>query len=237
MSPKRSCFIFILIISLFLTCLSAQAEDIRTIHAKSGEVVELADHTTSNTNVTINVSRTTTIPAANGRYGTNINGIYVPPGSSLSLKAWPVVTLNVNGVVGGTSFSSVKIGNVSGDVGTLIMDDIPDGDYDIAIYGESTALLVSLEVTASQVVTSGPDGYYKANASSKGLPPGLYTVTANGVHIADVYLTAASPTQYPSGSSTSTSSSIDWIPIALIAVVVIILGIVAIDFMFRRRKK
>jgi hypothetical protein len=196
MCPIRPCLVLVLIVSLLLTCVSALAEDVRTINAKSGDVIELKEHTTPYTNVTVSVSSTMTAPVIGGRYGSSINNIFIPNASQMSLTASPVISLYVNGIVTDTTFSNIKAGNVSGDTGTLILSDIPEGDYDISIYGESKGSIVTLTVAASQNTTSDASGLYSVNASSRGLPAGTYTVTANGVHIADVYLTARSAPSY-----------------------------------------
>jgi hypothetical protein len=154
-----------------------------------------------------------------------------------------VTSLKANGIVHDTTFSSVKEGVVTDDVGTLSFTDIPDGDYDITIYGTSSAVEVSMVVIASQNVTTDVYGNYTANASSKGLPSGTYNVTANGVHIADVYLEQrGKPSVAPGGSISpggrqgSDLITLDSVTGILLIVAVAIFALVIIDI-YRRRKK
>jgi hypothetical protein len=161
------------ILTILTMTVDTNAEDVQAIHAYCGDTVELTGHAMPNTSVTIGVSMEISIPVSGGRYGSSITGIYVPKDSVIGLKAWPVTSLKANGIVHDTTFSSVKEGVVTDDVGALSFTDIPDGDYDITIYGTSSADEVSLIVIASQNVTTDVYGNYTANASSKGLIPAL----------------------------------------------------------------
>jgi hypothetical protein len=243
-SLKKLAFPFVacVLAMLLLSCHAASAEGVRTIHAYAGDNVELTDSTTPDMNVTVSVSSTITVPAGDGRYSSRIEGLYIPPGSRLSLKASPVASLNVNGLIHASTFSSVRTGDISGDVGILLLTDVPDGEYDITIYGESTAPEVTLTVTASQNTVSGPDGAYTVNASSKGLPPGFYSVTANGVHIADVYIekgkqTIPVPSGYVAPSSGPSPSGMELAIYAVLAIAVCAILLVIADVLFRKRKK
>jgi hypothetical protein len=241
-----ACLLAILVLSHLqpgLLSTGAHAEEVRVIHAYCGETVELTDHAAPNTSVTVSVSRTITVPVAVGRFSSSLDGIYVPKGSVMSLKAWPVTMLKANGIVHGSTFSSIREGDITGDVGTISLTGIPDGDYDITIYGTSIADEVSLTVMASQNITTDASGNYRANASSKGLSPGVYNITANGIHIADVYLEQGNrPIMIPSGSLSSTTGSGSglfglWSVTDIFLIIsIIIFALVAFDA-FRRHKK
>jgi hypothetical protein len=154
------------------------------------------------------------------------------------LKALPVTVLKVNGIVHDSSFSSVYEGKISDDVGTILLDDIPDGDYDVTIYGNSPAPEVLLTIVASQNITCDGFGIYEATASSKGLPVGVYTVTANGAHVADIYLEQkVIPTKTPSSGSSSNLLESDWLPGVLVAAIVLIFMLIAVDMLYRNRNK
>jgi hypothetical protein len=175
---------------------------------------------------------------SDGRFSSSLEGILVPKGSILSLNASPVTALKVNGIVHDSTFSSIREGNISGEVGALLLTDIPDGDYDITIYGTSSARKVVLTIVASQNFMSDASGHYMANASSKGLPPGVYNVTANGEHIADIYLEQRKiPTKTPSSGSSSNLLESDWLTGALLAATVLIFALIAFDIIIRKRKK
>jgi hypothetical protein len=149
-----------------------------------------------------------------------------------------VTALKVNGIVHESTFSSVREGEISGDTGTLLLNDIAEGDYDITIYGTSPASEISLTIVAAQNFTSDASGNYTASASSKGLPPGIYNITANGAHIADIYLEQRNiPTKSPSSGSSSNPLENQWLIGALIIITVAALAFVAFDAFFRKRKK
>jgi hypothetical protein len=115
---------------------------------------------------------------------------------------------------------------------------IPEGGYDISIYGESSASIISLSVMASQNTMSDEAGLYSVNASSRGLPHGTYWVTANGVHIADVYLTARSPPSYVWTSIAAGQGSwTELLPYVLLVITILVLAFIAVDIIRRKRKK
>jgi hypothetical protein len=241
MTLKTNC-ILVSIVGIFfiLTILagSANAEDVKTIHAYSGDPVEFTGQGQPYTNVTISVMRTITVPVSDGRFSKSIEGLLVPKGSILSLKASPVTVLKVNGVVHDSTFSSLYEGRISGDIGTILLDDIPDGDYDVTIFGNSHETEVSLTIVASQNITCDGFGLFEANASSKGLPVGVYTVTANGVHIADIYLEQKIiPTKTPSSDSFSNLLESDWLPGVIVAAIVLLFALIAVDMLYRNFNK
>jgi hypothetical protein len=231
---------YIVCIFVILTIFTgvSYAEEVKAIHAFSGDPVVLNGQGAPYTNVTVSIMRTITVPVSNGRFSRSIDGILVPKGSILSLNASPVTVLKVNGVIHDSTFSSLSECNISGDIGTLLLDDIPDGDYDVTIYGNSPATQVSLTIVASQNITCDGFGLYEAMASSKGLPVGIYTVTANGMHIADIYLEQkVIPAKTPSLSSSSNLLESDWLPGTLVAVIVLIFSLIVVDMLYRNRNK
>jgi hypothetical protein len=65
-------------------------------------------------------------------------------------------------------------------VATLSLGDVLPGNYDIKIFGDAVngASTVDLHVTASMKTKADSNGNFKAKIGTKGLPPGIYTLTA-----------------------------------------------------------
>src|SRR5271157_3934543 len=181
--------VFSISMSSGIFSIDTNAQSVQIIAANPGDSITLTGHTTPNINVRLSVSGSISLPVNNGIYGQTLNGVYIPgSGSSFSIRVSPVTTLKVSGTLQGMPFTITKDGSVSGGTGSLSISGIPEGTYDITILGKTSSGSVSATVTASQSVTSNSNGDYSISENTNGLPATVYGVTANGQHIADVYL-------------------------------------------------
>src|SRR5271157_2743027 len=198
--------VFSISMSSGIFSIETNAQSVQIIAANPGDSITLSGHTSPNINVRLSVSGSITLAVSNSRYAQTLKGVYIPGGgSSFSLRVSPVTTLSVSGTLRGTPITIVKDGTISGDTGSLSISGIPEGTYDITILGKTSGSSVSATVTASQTVTSNSNGDYSISENTNGLPPTVYSVTANGQHIADVYLgVPPPPTPTPTVTITAT---------------------------------
>lgn len=185
--------------------LISNAQQIETIVPQNGYAT-FTGQVGPNAPVTLKCSINKETGVNNRYYSYGINGVFIPGGSTLSVTASPVETLKVSGGMFGLSI--VKDGSVSGNTGTFSMGGIPEGTYDVTVYGISNGSKVSLYFEATYKATADSTGHYTMTVRTSGLPSGVYKVTANGVHVANAYLGVAppaTPTPTPTPAPTATN--------------------------------
>ena len=136
--------------------------------------------------------------------------VSVPGGSRFSITAFPVDTLAISGSPTWAGILSYSIqGNVKNRVGSASMSNIPEGTYNIDVYGVSNgSKSITMTVIATQSIRVGSDGTFTVSISTAGLPATVYTVKQNGAEVAKIYLgvqpPAMTPTPQPSPTATPT---------------------------------
>ena len=113
-----------------------------------------------------------------GKYKYDLKDIEIPS----KPNRFTVTTKNVKNLRVGVKILIwiTKSFPASGGVATLSLGDVPPGNYDIKIFGDAVngASTVDLHVTASMKTKADSNGNFKAKIGTKGLPPGIYTISA-----------------------------------------------------------
>ncbi len=192
---------------------AAQAQQI--ISGSPGDTITYHGEGPVNSDVTLEVSSSTSIGVSGGSYSSSLNGINIPSGSNrFSISVSPVQTMHIAGGPSWLGSVASVDGSVSGTTGSYSISNVPAGSYNIRVYGTPAngASSVTMTVTASAPQHVGADGHYTASISTAGLPPGVYTVRQNGQEVAIVYLgvpapATPTPTAAPVANATANPSA------------------------------
>jgi hypothetical protein len=134
--------------------------------------------TIANQEITIASSFKDIIQVSAGKYKYDLKDIEIPS----KPNSFTVTTKNVKNLRVGVKILIwiTKSFPASGGVATLSLGDVPPGNYAIKIFGDAAngASTVDLHVTASLKTKADSNGNFKAKIGTKGLPPGIYTITA-----------------------------------------------------------
>jgi hypothetical protein len=174
--------ILILILSLlFSTTANASIIELETIpkNPEPGDEITISGVATPNQEITIASSFKDIIHVSAGKYRYDLKDIEVPS----KPNSFTVTTKNVKNLKVGVKILSLWVPitkTASRGVATLSLGDVPPGNYDVKIFGDAAneASTVDLHVTASLKTKADSKGNFKAKIGTKGLPPGVYTLTA-----------------------------------------------------------
>ena len=203
-----------LIVAISLAVFSGAAQAQQILSGSPGDTITYNGEGPANSDVTLEVSSSTTIGVSGGSYSSSLDGINIPSGSnSFSIRVSPVQTMHIAGGPSWLGSVASVDGSVSGTTGSYSISNVPAGRYNIRVYGTPAgdASSVTMTVTASAPQHVGADGHYVASISTAGLPPGVYTVRQNGQEVAKVYLgvpapTTPTPTAIPSPTANATAN-------------------------------
>lgn len=146
-----------------------------------GDTVVISGNATPGEKVTISSSFEKTVAVESGKYVYRLYGIYIPPGEN----TFSVTAVNVKNL-----YVSVKIviwftkgSDAVNDIAVVSQGNVPEGTYDIKIYGDAAdgATSVDLDIVASKPVTANSNGSFELSVNTNGIPQGLFTVTAGSV--------------------------------------------------------
>jgi hypothetical protein len=184
-------------ISVPITSTSAELTELQVSPevVVQGEKLVISGLASPQEEVWLNSSFELVIPAVEGNYSREFNGLYFPTGN----KSFSVTVRNITNIrvelypVFGTRFEYPLDGplNATGGIATISIS-FPvtiegttiniAGEKDVLVYGEAlgAATSVKLEFNMSICVTADSDGYFELNLSTKGVPVGEYVLSADG---------------------------------------------------------
>ncbi len=175
------CIIILILVLLFSTLASAAILELETIpkNPEPGDEITISGVASPNQEITITSSFKDTIQVSAGKYRYDLKDIEIPT----KPNSFTVTAKNVKNLRVGVKILLIWITKsipASGGVATISRGDVPPGNYDIKIFGDAVngASTVDLHVTASMKTKADSKGNFKAKIGTKGLPPGIYTITA-----------------------------------------------------------
>lgn len=199
-----------LILAAFMAVIASSAQAQQILSGSPGDIITYNGEGPANSDVTLEVSASTTIGVSGGSYSSSLNGVSIPSGSnSFRILVSPVQTMYISGGPSWLGAAMTREGSVSGTTGSYSINNVPAGTYNIRVYGTpaSGTSSVTMTVTASGPQHVGPDGRYTASISTSGLPAAVYTVRQSGQEVARVYLgVPAPPTPTPTPTAAATTN-------------------------------
>ena len=174
------CITILIFAFLFSTLASASIIELETIpkNPEPGDEITISGVASPNQEITITSSFKDIIPVSAEKYRYDLKDIEIPS----KPNSFTVTTKNVKNLRVGVKILIwiTKSFPASGGVATLSLGDVLPGNYDVKIFGDAVngASTVDLHVTASLKTKTDSNGNFKAKIGTKGLPPGVYTITA-----------------------------------------------------------
>ena len=174
------CITILIFAFLFSTLASASIIELETIpkNPEPGDEITISGVASPNQEITITSSFKDIIPVSAEKYRYDLKDIEIPS----KPNSFTVTTKNVKNLRVGVKILIwiTKSFPASGGVATISHSDVLPGNYDIKIFGDAVngASTVDLHVTASLKTKADSNGNFKAKIGTKGLPPGIYTLTA-----------------------------------------------------------
>ena len=176
------CITILILIFALLFSTTANAAilelEIAPKNPEPGDEITISGIASPNQEITIASSFKDIIQVSAGKYKYDLKDIEVPS----KPNRFTVTTKNVENLRVGVKILIwiTKSFPASGGVATISHSDVLPGNYDIKIFGDAVngASTVDLHVTASLKTKADSNGNFKAKIGTKGLPPGIYTLTA-----------------------------------------------------------
>lgn len=174
------CIIILILVLLFSTTANAAILELEIApkNPEPGDEITISGVASPNQEITMTSSFKDTIQVSAGKYRYDLKDIEVPS----KPNRFTVITKNVKNLKVGVKILIwiTKSIPASGGVATISHGDVPPGNYDIKIFGDAAngASTVDIDVTASMKTKADSNGNFKAKIGTKGLPPGIYTITA-----------------------------------------------------------
>lgn len=145
-----------------------------------------------------------TISVSNGKYEFSLYGVRIPPDeNNFAVTAENTKNLNVRVKI---LLWLTKSADASGGKATVSQGNVPSGNYDIRIDGDSAdgASSVTLKITASSKIAADSQGNFKYQYSSSGVPPGTFILDIGGntktITLSETRVVAPTPTTASSSS-------------------------------------
>jgi len=192
LSHRASNFGFVLLVKtmhillfsfLFLVIsVSGMSYTISPENPVAGDEITIKGRADQNQDIWPSISFEKTVSVSNGKYEYKFNGVIIPSGENkFTLTADYVKNLYVRTKIWQIPFN--LFANASGGKAIVSQANVPKGDYDIRMDGDSadSASSVPLKITASSKITADAQGNFVYKYSTSGVPPGTFTLNIGGI--------------------------------------------------------